>query len=323
MRPCNTLFFILLTAVMSVLVSCSADKEEDPWAAESRKGSAPATAGFGEGDFDGPQRKDQRGTPPPRGPDTGGDQRSGSDLSGPEDCNDGVDNDGNGAADCEDSGCAADPGCQDDPSKGYEPELGFEDCDNEKDDDKDRETDCEDDDCKDDPSCNSDRAPGQAPTVAPELLAAVSELPVGGQLGMRAPQLDLPFLGRRGRQTLKELRGNIVVLNFWASWCRPCRKETPALELTWQLYRERDVVVIGVSIDEEEDDAGEFLGSFPVSYPMVLDRGGEAAERDWQVKSVPTLILIDRAGRIRERHMGYSPALMRKTVVTIDQLLEE
>ena len=112
------------------------------------------------------------------------------------------------------------------------------------------------------------------------------------------------------------------MLNFWASWCAPCRKEVPALELTWQLYRDKHLVVIGISIDDDMSDAEDFLGSFPVSYPMLHDPEGKEAARKWQVNSVPTLILIDSAGRIRERHQGYSPKLLRKTVTTIDELLE-
>ena len=307
----------LTVPVLSILLLCapcscsSKTDSSDPWAQNEGEGGAPRTEGFGDEDFRGPQRRGSQN----RGPDTGPENRSGSDLSGPEDCNDKIDNDGNGTIDCNDPSCSADPGCL---------ELGFEDCDNKDDDDNDGKVDCADSDCREDFSCIEDPSRDESIVKAdPDQVAAVNKLPEGGKIGMRAPDFRLPNLGRSGKQTLADLRGYIVVLNFWASWCAPCRKEVPALELTWQLYRDKHVVVIGISIDDKKSDAEDFLGSFPVSYPMLHDKEGKNAAKTWQVKSVPTLILIDGAGKIRERHQGYSPALMRKTVVAIDELLEE
>jgi thiol-disulfide isomerase/thioredoxin len=275
---------------------------------------------------------------------------------GDEDCDNKVDDDGDGNVDCDDSDCARDPVCLGDPSKQHapEPELGFEDCDNQVDDDGDGKADCLDSDCAEDPVCSGENCDNKVDDdgdgkvdcddrdcredlicvddpsrddilglVDPEKLAAVAKLPEGAQVGMRAPDFRLPLLGRRGKERLSDLRGYVVLLNFWASWCAPCRKEVPALELTWQLYRDKHVIVLGVSIDEKKSDAEDFLGTFPVSYPMLHDREGEDAARKWQVNSVPTLILIDAAGRIRERHQGYSPKLLRKTVITLDELLKE
>ena len=317
-----------LVPALSILLLCtpcgcsSTTDESDPWAQNEGDGGAPRTEGFGDEDFRGPQRRDDRG----RTPDNGPENRSGSDLSGPEDCNDKIDNDGNGTTDCDDPSCSSDTGCLGDPSKEHirEPVLGLEDCDNKIDDDKDGKTDCDDSDCREDFSCTEDASRDESIVKAdPDRLAAVNKLPEGGKVGMRAPDFRLPNLGRSGKQSLADLRGYIVVLNFWASWCAPCRKEVPALELTWQLYRDKHVVVIGISIDDKKSDAEDFLGSFPVSYPMLHDKEGKKAAKSWQVESVPTLILIDGAGKIRERHQGYSPALMRKTVVAIDELLEK
>ena len=273
-----------LVPALSILLLCtpcgcsSTTDESDPWAQNEGDGGAPRTEGFGDEDFSGPQRRDDRG----RTPDNGPENRSGSDLSGPEDCNDKIDNDGNGKTDCDDS------------------------------------------DCREDFSCTEDASRDESIVKAdPDRLAAVNKLPEGGKVGMRAPDFRLPNLGRSGKQSLADLRGYIVVLNFWASWCAPCRKEVPALELTWQLYRDKHVVVIGISIDDKKSDAEDFLGSFPVSYPMLHDREGANAAKKWQVGSLPTLVLIDSAGKIRERHQGYTPKLLRKTVMTIDELLEE
>jgi peroxiredoxin len=205
------------------------------------------------------------------------------------------------------------------PDRSSPDSMGPEDCSDGLDNDSNGKVDCEDHDCARDPSC-VDAPVGVAD---PEELAAVAKLPEGTKVGMRAPDFRLPLLGRKGTEALSDLRGHVVVLNFWASWCAPCRKEVPALELTWQLYRDKHVVVMGVSIDENKSDAEDFLGTFPVSYSMLHDREGEDAAKKWQVNSVPTLILIDAAGRIRERHQGYSPRLLRKTVIALDELLKE
>jgi len=377
---------VLTMLTLLLLVSapgCSGGgAEADPWAAGgSSPKTAPKTEGFGEEDFEGPQRAashDRSGA-------DGGGPRSGPDSRGPEDCSDGIDNDANGTKDCEDPSCANDPICLGDPSKTHspEPELGFEDCTNKLDDDRDGKVDCEDSDCADDPVCDGENCSDKVDDdgdgkvdcedsdcaddpvcvescdnkidddgdgkvdcedrdcredliciedpskdesmvlVDPAKLAEVAKLPEGGQVGMRAPDFELPLIGRRGKQRLSDLDGYTVILNFWASWCSPCRQEVPALELTWQLYRDKHVIVIGVSIDDKKSDAEDFLGTFPVSYPMLHDPGGENVAKKWKVNSVPTLILIDSAGRVRERHQGYHPKLLRKTITTIDELLEE
>jgi cytochrome c biogenesis protein CcmG, thiol:disulfide interchange protein DsbE len=110
-------------------------------------------------------------------------------------------------------------------------------------------------------------------------------------------------------------RGNVVVLNFWASWCHPaCYQEAPVLEEGWRTWRQRGVVVIGVDIQDGEDAARKFIADFGLSFPNVRDTRGAVAI-DYGVYGVPETFFIDRGGRIRAKHVGAVTAeLFRATV---------
>ncbi len=107
-----------------------------------------------------------------------------------------------------------------------------------------------------------------------------------------------------GRQlSLEELRGQVVFLNFWASWCPPCRAEARTLEAAWQKYQERDVVFVGVNIQDTEEAARGFLQEFGITYPNGRDGAGKIAI-DYGVWGLPETFIIDRDGRITYKHIG-------------------
>jgi len=124
-----------------------------------------------------------------------------------------------------------------------------------------------------------------------------------------APPFALPRLDA-GTIALESLRGKVVFLNFWASWCAPCRAEAPALEAAWLRYRDRDVVFVGVDIQDKEEDARAFLRDFRITYPNVRDVSGKVAI-DYGVWGIPETFIIDRDGRITYKHVG---ALGRATI---------
>lgn len=132
-----------------------------------------------------------------------------------------------------------------------------------------------------------------------------------------APSFTLPrFDG--GVIALESQRGKVVFLNFWASWCVPCRAETPALERAWLSYRDRSVVFVGVSIQDKDEDARAFLREFRITYANVQDISGKVAI-DYGVWGIPETFIIDRDGRITYKHVG---ALGRATVTAkIDEAL--
>ena len=112
-----------------------------------------------------------------------------------------------------------------------------------------------------------------------------------------APAFDLPRLDREGSLSLASLRGKAVVLNFWASWCEPCKDEAAVLERTWQRYRGRDLVVVGVDANDFRGDARKFARRYGMTYPLVHDTQGEWLD-DYGVVAFPETYFIDRAGRI-------------------------
>jgi cytochrome c biogenesis protein CcmG, thiol:disulfide interchange protein DsbE len=141
------------------------------------------------------------------------------------------------------------------------------------------------------------RAEGSAP--APAL-----NLPVL-QRGDLGPPLDArlrPALAD-GRLSLRELRGTPVVLNFWASWCDPCRTETPLLQRGWLGARERGVLFLGLDMQDITDDARAFLREFGASYPVVRDRGNDVANR-WGVTGLPETFFVSANGRVVRHVVG-------------------
>ena len=102
---------------------------------------------------------------------------------------------------------------------------------------------------------------------------------------------------------LEELRGKVVFVNFWASWCPPCRQEARLLEATWQQYSGKGVAFVGVNIQDNEERAREFLREFGITYPNGMDHGSKIAV-DYGVWGLPETFFIGRDGRITYKHTG-------------------
>jgi cytochrome c biogenesis protein CcmG/thiol:disulfide interchange protein DsbE len=118
-----------------------------------------------------------------------------------------------------------------------------------------------------------------------------------------APRFVLPRLGADATLDLTTLRGRVVVLNFWASWCVPCREEAVALEATWQRYRDRGVVVLGVNVQDLVPEAERFLKETRTTYSVVRDRDN-TVYRAYGLTGVPETFFIDRSGRIIRKFPG-------------------
>ncbi len=118
-----------------------------------------------------------------------------------------------------------------------------------------------------------------------------------------APTFALPRLDTSGALDLGALRGRVVVLNFWSSWCAPCRDEAPALESTWRRYRERGVVVVGVNVQDLAPSALRFLEETGTTYPVVRDKDN-TVYRAYGLTGVPETFFIDAAGRVVRKFPG-------------------
>jgi len=118
-----------------------------------------------------------------------------------------------------------------------------------------------------------------------------------------APALKAPRFGG-GELSLADLHGKGVVINFFASWCVPCRLEARDLEATYHKYRGKGVAFLGVNIQQDDwDDVYGFLKAFSISYPAVRDATGEVAQR-YSVFGLPTTYFIDKNGLIRSKYVG-------------------
>ena len=101
---------------------------------------------------------------------------------------------------------------------------------------------------------------------------------------------------------LSDLRGKVVVLNFWATWCPPCREEMPSFESIYREYKDRDVVFVGVAVADTEERARDFVEGVGVTYPIGLDTSGIAEA--YKVTAMPTTFFIDREGTITRKLQG-------------------
>ena len=121
-------------------------------------------------------------------------------------------------------------------------------------------------------------------------------------LGKPAPRFTVALFSR-GTFDTADYRGRVLVVNFWASWCIPCRAEAPRLQHTWERYRSRGVVVVGVNIQDEENAAREFLREFGQTFPTGMDLSGRISI-DYGVYGIPETFIIDQQGRIVYKHVG-------------------
>jgi cytochrome c biogenesis protein CcmG/thiol:disulfide interchange protein DsbE len=133
----------------------------------------------------------------------------------------------------------------------------------------------------------------------------------------QAPALELPKLSGGGKGSLADYRGEVVVLNFWASWCEPCREESPLLQRWHRRMAGNGGTVLGVDVLDVTGDAEDFIDEYGLTYPMLKDKAGDALE-SFGVVAYPETFVIDRDGRIRAVRRGpVDEAFMRTKVAPL------
>ena len=123
--------------------------------------------------------------------------------------------------------------------------------------------------------------------------------------GIEGVAPDFTLKSNQGKNIrLEDLRGQVVMLNFWASWCGPCRQEMPLMDEIYKKYEKLGFTILAVNVDEDSADADRFLDAVPVSFPVLYDNESRISEL-YEVDAMPTTIMIDRDGNRRFMHRGY------------------
>ena len=122
---------------------------------------------------------------------------------------------------------------------------------------------------------------------------------------MLAPDFSLKTISGKNIK-LSELRGNVVMINFWASWCGPCLQEMPALEQLHQRYKDLGFTLLGVNVEHDIKEAKDYLKKVDISFPILFDVTNQVSN-EYEISGMPTTYLVDRDGNLRKLYIGYQP----------------
>ncbi|MGB5260085.1 MAG: TlpA disulfide reductase family protein [Gammaproteobacteria bacterium] len=139
--------------------------------------------------------------------------------------------------------------------------------------------------------------------------AAAALLLAGGVAAgvVDAPAPDFTLKSHMGQNLkLSEHRGEVVLINFWASWCGPCRQEMPLLSELHNKYKALGFTVLGVNVEQDSSEAKKLLKQMPVTFPVLFDNDS-VVSKQYDVVAMPSTVLVDRNGKMRFLHKGYKP----------------
>lgn len=137
-----------------------------------------------------------------------------------------------------------------------------------------------------------------------------------------APDFELPVLDQGYTLNLEDVKGKVVYLDFWASWCAPCALSLPELEKLRVRFHDQGFEVVAINLDSSLEDARRFLKDKNISYPILFDQNQVTPER-YGVAGMPTAFLLDRQGRLRDTHTGFKKGDTEKLAIIIQQLLRD
>ena len=158
--------------------------------------------------------------------------------------------------------------------------------------------------------------------IAALAAALVLALPaLAGPEGNPAPSFTLA--ARSGQPvSLAQYKGQVVMINFWASWCGPCRQEMPLLESIYKKYNKMGFTMLGVNVEPNSQAANDWLKATPVSFPILYDTDSKVSKL-YDVAGMPSTVIIDRTGKLRVLHRGYKPGDENEYLDSIRTLIRE
>ncbi len=155
------------------------------------------------------------------------------------------------------------------------------------------------------------------------LLGALLLAPPTGAEEISGPAPDFTLKSRGGENLrLSEFRGEVVMINFWASWCGPCRQEMPLLDQLYSRYSPMGFTILGINVEEDSALAEKLLEEIPVGFPILFDSENHVTEL-YEVMAMPSTIMVDRDGNMRYLHLGYMPGYEVEYEAQIKELIKE
>ncbi len=132
-------------------------------------------------------------------------------------------------------------------------------------------------------------------SFANETLTAIKQHPAAAEF--KLPDMDGEMV------SLSDYKGKTVIINFWATWCPPCRDELPSMNRAWQKVKDKNISMIAINVGEDEDTIFSFMGDYPIDFQVLLDQSGEVISQ-WPIKGLPTTFVVDPEGRLFYRAIG-------------------
>ena len=120
-----------------------------------------------------------------------------------------------------------------------------------------------------------------------------------------------------GKVSLTEQKGKVVLVDFWATWCGPCRAAIPQLVRIYNTYKDQGLVVLGISLDQEKDALPKFIKDYNITYPILYD--DQQVAKAYDVQGIPTLVIFDKKGKITFREVGFSD----ENIATLEQKIKD
>ena len=155
------------------------------------------------------------------------------------------------------------------------------------------------------------------------MLAAAAATASASELAPGEPGPAFALGSQAGRAVdLKDLKGQVVLINFWATWCGPCRQEMPVLEQMYRRYKAMGFTLLGVNVEPDSSNAAGWLKATPVSFPILFDTDSKVSKL-YDVAGMPSTVILDRKGNVRFVHRGYKPGEENEYMDQIRTLVRE